>query len=80
MPILGSRFSGLVKERHLTDEKFIEAICFSPAEEYEPIQFFMQPGGPTGKRSAVAERTVMADEEREHAEKFLRLLSENIDP
>jgi hypothetical protein len=38
MPEFGSSFSGLAKDRRLTDEELIRAIRFMIAAEYEATQ------------------------------------------
>jgi len=42
MPDFGHPFSGLTKERNLTDAELIRAIRFMEAAEYEAIQLYMQ--------------------------------------
>ena len=42
MPDFGHPFSGLAKERKLTDAELIRAIRFMVSAEYEAIQLYMQ--------------------------------------
>ena len=42
MPEFGNPFSGLKKDRTVTDEELIRAIRFMIAAEYEAIQLYMQ--------------------------------------
>jgi len=42
MPTFGSPFSGLAKDRKLTDAELIRAIRFMVASEYEASQLYMQ--------------------------------------
>jgi len=42
MPEFGNPFSGLKKDRKLTNEELIRAIRFMIAAEYEAIQLYMQ--------------------------------------
>ncbi len=74
MPEFGSPFSGMAKDRKLTDEELIRAIRFMVAAEYEAIQLYMQLAESTDNRLAVEVLKDIADEERVHAGEFLRLL------
>jgi len=76
MPEFGSAFSGLANNRKLTHEELIRAIRFMVAAEYEAIQLYMQLAESTDNKLAVAVLKDIADEEREHAGEFLRLLRE----
>ena len=76
MPVFGSPFSGLAKDRKLTDTELIRAIRFIVASEYEATQLYMQLAESTGNKLAVAVLKDIADEERVHAGEFLRLLYE----
>ena len=42
MPEFGSPFSGLAKDRKLTEAELVRAIRFMVAAEYEAIQLYMQ--------------------------------------
>ena len=76
MPEFGSPFSGLAKDRKLTDEELIRAIRFLVAAEYEAVQMYMQLAESTDNKLAVEVLKDIADEERVHAGEFLRLLHE----
>lgn len=76
MPTFGSPFSGLAKDRKLTDSELIRAIRFMVAAEYEATQLYMQLAESTDNKLAVAVLKDIADEERVHAGEFLRLLYE----
>jgi rubrerythrin len=76
MPDFASPFSGLAKERKLTDRELIRAIRFMIAAEYEAIQLYMQLAESTDNTLAVEVLKDIADEERVHAGEFLRLLHE----
>ena len=79
MPDFGNPFSGLKKDRKLTNEELIRAIRFMVAAEYEAIQLYMQLAESTDNKLAIEVLTDIADEERVHAGEFLRLLKE-LDP
>ena len=74
MPEFGSPFSGLAKDRRLTDEELIRAIRFMIAAEYEATQLYMQLAESTDNKLAIDVLKDIADEERVHAGEFLRLL------
>ena len=76
MPEFGSPFSGLASDRKLTDKELVRAIRFMVAAEYEAIQFYMQLAESTDNELAVAVLNDIANEERDHAGEFLRLLRE----
>jgi rubrerythrin len=76
MPEFGSAFSGLANDRKLTDEELIRAIRFMVAAEYEAIQLYMQLAESTDNWLAAAVLKDIANEEREHAGEFLRMLRE----
>ena len=76
MPDFGQPFSGLAKDRKLTDEELIRAIRFMIAAEYEAIQLYMQLAESTDNKLAIAVLKDIANEERVHAGEFLRLLKE----
>ena len=65
MPEFGNPFSGLAKERKLTD-----------SAEYEAIQLYLQRAESTDDQLAIDVLQDIADEERVHAGEFLRLLHE----
>jgi len=76
MPDFGNSFSGLKKDRKLTNEELVRAIRFMVAAEYEAIQLYMQLAESTDNELAVAVLVDIANEERVHAGEFLRLLHE----
>jgi rubrerythrin len=76
MPDFGTAFSGLAKDRKLTDQELIRAVRFMIAAEYEAIQLYMQLAESTDNTLAIDVLKDIADEERVHAGEFLRLLHE----
>ncbi len=76
MPDFGISFSGLAKDRKLTEQELIRAIRFMIAAEYEAIQLYMQLAESTDNMLAIEVLKDIADEERVHAGEFLRLLYE----
>jgi rubrerythrin len=76
MPEFGNPFSGLAKDRKLTDAELVRAIRFMVAAEYEAVQLYMQLAESTDNKLAVNVLQEIADEERVHAGEFLRLLNE----
>jgi len=76
MPEFGNPFSGLKKDRKVTNEELIRAIRFMIAAEYEAIQLYMQLAESTDNKLAQEVLKDIADEERVHAGEFLRLLKE----
>lgn len=76
MPDFGHPFSGIAKEKKLTDAELIRAIRFMVSAEYEAIQLYMQLAESTDNKLAIEVLKDIADEERVHAGEFLRLLHE----
>ena len=76
MPEFGMPFSGLAKDRKLTQSELVRAIRFMVAAEYEAIQLYMQLAESTDNKLAIEVLKDIADEERVHAGEFLRLLHE----
>lgn len=76
MPEFGSPFSGLAKDRKLTDQELIRAIRFMISAEYEAVQMYMQLAESTDNKLVAQVLGDIADEERVHAGEFLRLLHE----
>jgi rubrerythrin len=76
MPDFGNPFSGLAKERKLTEQELIRAIRFMVAAEYEAVQMYMQLAESIDNKLASEVLKDIADEERVHAGEFLRLLKE----
>lgn len=76
MPEFGTPFSGLAKDKKISQEELIRAIRFMIAAEYEAIQLYMQLAESTNNKLAQEVLKDIADEERVHAGEFLRLLKE----
>ena len=76
MPEFGTPFSGLAKDRKITQEELIRAVRFMIAAEYEAIQLYIQLSESTDNKLAQEVLKDIADEERVHAGEFLRLLRE----
>lgn len=76
MPDFGHPFSGLAKEKKITDAELVRAIRFMVSAEYEAIQLYMQLAESTDNKLAIEVLKDIADEERVHAGEFLRLLHE----
>lgn len=76
MPEFGTPFSGLAKDRKVTEQELIRAVRFMIAAEYEAVQLYMQLAESTDNKLAQEVLKDIADEERVHAGEFLRLLYE----
>jgi rubrerythrin len=76
MPEFAHPFSGNALDRKITHEELIRAVRYSIAAEFEAIQLYMQLAESTDNEKAKAVLVDVADEEREHAGEFLRLLME----
>ncbi|MBU1122300.1 MAG: ferritin family protein [Candidatus Omnitrophota bacterium] len=76
MPNFGNPFSGLAKEKKLSNEELVRAIRFMISAEYEAIQLYTQLAESTDNKLAVEVLKDIADEEKVHAGEFLRLLKE----
>jgi rubrerythrin len=76
MATFGSPFSGLTKDRKLTDAELVRAIRFMVAAEFEATQLYMQLAESTENKLAIKVLMDIADEERVHVGEFLRLLYE----
>lgn len=79
MPEFANAFSGNKLDRKVTHEELVRAIRYMVAAEYEAVQLYMQLAESTDHKLAKAVLTDVANEEREHAGEFLRLLHE-LDP
>jgi rubrerythrin len=79
MPDFGNPFSLVNLDRTLTDEELVRSIRFMVAAEYEAIQLYQQTAASSGNELAKEVLLDIADEEKEHAGEFLRLLRE-LDP
>ena len=76
MPTFGTPFSGLAKDKKLTEAELVRAIRFMVASEYEATQLYMQLAESTDNKLAKEVLKDIADEELVHAGEFLRLLYE----
>jgi rubrerythrin len=76
MPDFSNAFSGMRKERKLTEQELIRSIRFMIAAEYEAVQMYMQLAESTDNKLAAEVLVDIANEERVHAGEFLRLLME----
>jgi rubrerythrin len=79
MPEFSSPFVVRKSDRKLTSEELVRAIRFMIAAEYEAVQLYQQTAESTDDELASAVLLDIADEEKEHAGEFLRLLRE-LDP
>lgn len=79
MPEFANPFAGNANDRKLTHQELIRAIRYMVAAEYEAIQLYMQLAESTDHKLAKTVLVDIANEEREHAGEFLRLLKE-LDP
>jgi len=79
MPEFSNPFTILKNDRKLTKEELIRAIRFMIAAEYEAIQLYQQTAESTDNELAKEVLIDIANEEKEHAGEFLRLLRE-LDP
>jgi len=76
MAEFSNAFCGNKCDRKLTEAELIRSIRLMVAAEYEAVQLYMQLAESTDNKLAVSVLTDVADEEREHAGEFLRLLHE----
>ena len=76
MPEFCSPFSVLKHDEKLTKKELVRAIRFMIAAEYEAIQLYQQTAESTDHKLACDVLMDIADEEKEHAGEFLRLLHE----
>ncbi len=74
MPDFGTPFSGLAKDKKISQSELIRAIRFMVAAEYEAVQLYMQLAESTDNKLAQEVLEDIANEERVHAGEFLRLL------
>jgi rubrerythrin len=79
MPEFSSPFTVLKSDRKLTAEELVRAIRFMIAAEYEAIQLYQQTAESTDNKLVREVLLDIANEEKEHAGEFLRLLRE-LDP
>lgn len=76
MPEFSNPFAVLKNERKLTREELVRAVRFMIAAEYEAIQLYQQTAESTDNPLARDVLLEIANEEKEHAGEFLRLLRE----
>jgi len=76
MPEFSNPFTVLKNDRKLTKPELVRAIRFMIAAEYEAIQLYQQTAESTDNKLAREVLTDIANEEKEHAGEFLRLLHE----
>jgi len=76
MPEFCNPFTVLKNDRKLTNPELVRAIRFMIAAEYEAIQLYQQTAESTDNALAKEVLLDIADEEKEHAGEFLRLLRE----
>lgn len=76
MPEFAHPFSGNALDRKVTHQELVRAIRYNIAAEYEAIQLYMQLAESTDNEKAKAVLVDVANEEREHAGEFMRLLME----
>jgi rubrerythrin len=79
MPEISNPFSVVKNGRKLTHEELVRAIRFMIAAEYEAIQLYQQTAESKDNKLAKEVFLDIANEEKEHAGEFLRLLHE-LDP
>jgi len=76
MPEFSNIFSGLNLDRKVTHDELIRAMRFNIAAEYEAVQLYMQLAESTDNKLAKKVLIDVANEEKEHAGEFLRVLRE----
>jgi rubrerythrin len=76
MPEFSNVFSGLNLDRKVTKSELIRAMRFNIAAEYEAVQLYMQLAESTDNGLAKKVLIDVANEEKEHAGEFLRVLRE----
>ncbi len=74
MPEFGNPFGSVVPDRKLTHEELIRAIRLNLAAEHEAIYLYMAHAEATDHPLAKEVLIDVANEEREHAGEFMRLL------
>lgn len=79
MPEFSSPFAVLKNDRKLTKVELVRAVRFMVAAEYEAIQLYQQTAESTDNKLAKTVLIDIANEEKEHAGEFIRLLRE-LDP
>jgi len=76
MPEFSSPFTVLKSDKKLNHEELVRAIRFMIAAEYEAVQMYQQTAESTDNELAREVLLDIANEEKEHAGEFLRLLRE----
>ena len=76
MPEFSNPFAVLKNDRKLTHEELVRAVRFMIAAEYEAIQLYQQTAESTDNALVREVLADVANEEKEHAGEFLRLLRE----
>ena len=79
MPEFCNPFAVLKNDRKLTRQELVRAIRFMIAAEYEAIQLYQQTAESIDNKLAKKVLIDIANEEKEHAGEFLRLLRK-LDP
>ena len=79
MPEFCNPFTVTKGDRKLTHDELVRSIRFMIAAEYEAIQLYQQTAESTDNELAKDVLIDIANEEKEHAGEFLRLLRE-LDP
>jgi len=75
MPEFLNPFSGVVPERKMTKEELVRAIRLNLSAEEEAIHLYLAHADATDNELAARVLRDVADEERQHAGEFLRLLN-----
>ena len=76
MPEFSTPFNVVNLDRKLSPDEILRTIRFSIAAEYEAIQIYNQIAGSTDNELVKKVMNDVANEEKEHAGEFLRLLRE----
>lgn len=79
MPEFCNPFTVMRSDRKLSKDELVRAIRFMIAAEYEAVQLYQQTAESTDNELAKEVLLDIANEEKEHAGEFLRLLRE-LDP
>jgi rubrerythrin len=74
MPEFATPFAGNNNDRKLSKSELVRAIRFSISAEYEAIQLYMQIAESIDDELSKKVLVDVANEEREHAGEFLKLL------
>lgn len=76
MPEFCNPFTVKKEDRKLSHDELVRAVRFMISAEYEAIQLYQQTAESTDNKLAREVLMDIADEEKEHAGEFLRLLRE----